>query len=515
MGQQPVVPIGAPTPTPFPIPINVTIPAGQTYAFYITSTNVAVSLNYTNGTAVGNVLSADANLQFKEGKGMEYPFTNGTNTLFQPRNWNGRIHYSVPVVSSYLWSTGATTPSISVSPLATTTYSVTATSSGTCTAAATVTVGAPSVNLGADTSYCNLGAVPLDAGAGNAAYLWSNGATTQTIIGIPGANTVQVTDSFGCTAGDTITIIQNAAPTVLLGADTLICGTSTLLLDAGNPGGSYSWSNSDTSQTSVIHGSGIYSVSVRDVNGCTGSDTITVSLGNPSINLGADTTLCNAAATILNAGGGWSSILWSNGSTNNFINVNATNTYSVTAVDSLGCPAGDTIQVTASGNPFAGFGISGNSTCTVASVVNGSQNGISFLWIWGDGNTSTGPNPAPHTYAQAFNGNIMLIVTNPCGVDTLELPFGCVGTADADLIDFHISPNPSHGLMQLSVNGLHADAMTASVLNLQGQRVFEREYVLDGNAYSGTLDLSHLAVGVYFLRLSTEDGQYTRRIVIE
>ncbi len=115
-----VVPLGSPTPTPVPVPINITIPAGQTYAFYVTSTNVAVSLNYTNGTTVGNVFASDANLQFKEGSGMEYPFCNG-GSPFTPRNWNGRIHYTVPVAATYAWSTGATTSTITVMPTATTT----------------------------------------------------------------------------------------------------------------------------------------------------------------------------------------------------------------------------------------------------------------------------------------------------------------------------------------------------------------------------------------------------------
>jgi hypothetical protein len=77
-------------PTPIPIPVNITIPAGQTYAFYLTSSNLAVSQNYTNGTAVGNVYASDANIQFKEGCGLEYPFA---STPFTPRIWNGRIHY--------------------------------------------------------------------------------------------------------------------------------------------------------------------------------------------------------------------------------------------------------------------------------------------------------------------------------------------------------------------------------------------------------------------------------------
>ncbi len=509
-----VVPIGSPTPTPFPIPINITIPGGSTYAFYVTSTNTAVSLNYTNGTTVGNVFSSDANLQFKEGKGMEYPFCNG-GSPFSPRNWNGRIHYTVPAVSSYLWSNGATTNSIIVAPSATTTYTVTATSGTSCTASSTVSVGAAAVNLGADTSYCLPGSVSLNAGSGNNAYLWSNGATTQTITGLPGLNWASVTDAYGCTDADSIFITANTPPSVQLGNDTVLCGTAQLPLDAGNPGSNYDWSTGDSTQVAVILGSGTYDVTVRDVNGCFDSDTIAVGLSNASINLGADTTLCNAASTILDVGNGWASILWSNGSTNNFINVNATNTYSVTATDSVGCTANDSILVTASSNPIASFAVTGNTSCTQATVVNSSAQGVSYLWNWGDGNTSTGQNPAPHTYAQPFTGNITLTVTNPCGTNTLLVPFGCVGTSTADLVDLRIAPNPSNGHLQWSVQGLNASEMALTVLNLQGQEVYASLVTLTGNAYAGNLDLSHLAKGVYLLRLVTDEGQHTRRIVIE
>jgi hypothetical protein len=49
--------------------VNVTIPAGQTYAFYV---HGSAGIEYTNGTAVGNIYSQDANIQFKEGYGGAY-----------------------------------------------------------------------------------------------------------------------------------------------------------------------------------------------------------------------------------------------------------------------------------------------------------------------------------------------------------------------------------------------------------------------------------------------------------
>jgi hypothetical protein len=83
-----VTSMGAEVATPIPITMSVTIPAGQTYGFYVTGTG-AMDVDYTDGTTEGTVYDSDANIQFKEGKGVEYPFGN----TYTPRIWNGIIFY--------------------------------------------------------------------------------------------------------------------------------------------------------------------------------------------------------------------------------------------------------------------------------------------------------------------------------------------------------------------------------------------------------------------------------------
>lgn len=75
--------------TLLPIPINVTIPAGQTYAFYVTN-DFGGGTSYTDGNTVGNVWASDANLRINEGVGKSYPF----GLTFNVRNFNGNIHYT-------------------------------------------------------------------------------------------------------------------------------------------------------------------------------------------------------------------------------------------------------------------------------------------------------------------------------------------------------------------------------------------------------------------------------------
>ena len=64
----------------------------------------------------------------------------------------------------------------------------------------------PNVNLGANVAVLNPPVV-LNGGAGNTSYSWNTGATTQTItVTQNGTYSVTVTNSFGCTASDTVTV---------------------------------------------------------------------------------------------------------------------------------------------------------------------------------------------------------------------------------------------------------------------------------------------------------------------
>jgi gliding motility-associated-like protein len=80
--------------TAIPATFSVVLCAGDVGAFYITSTGTG-SIDYTNGTGVGNVLAADANLQVLEGTGKDYPFA----ASFNPRNPNVTVYYNCLTMS--------------------------------------------------------------------------------------------------------------------------------------------------------------------------------------------------------------------------------------------------------------------------------------------------------------------------------------------------------------------------------------------------------------------------------
>ncbi|MFK7786322.1 MAG: hypothetical protein AB8B56_14475, partial [Crocinitomicaceae bacterium] len=198
--------------------------------------------------------------------------------------------------------------------------------------------------FGNDTTLCTGEILTLDATTPGATYLWQNGTTNPTYtVNTPGIYWVEVTELCG-TYIDSIEV--NYAPPVLvnLGADTTICSGSSFTLDATFPGATYSWQDGTTNPTYTVNGQGLFWVDVT-ANGCTGSDSINVAVqSTPSVNLGADTILCQGATLSLDATTAGVSYNWQDGSTNSSYLVNAAGTYWVEISDACGTNS-DTIVV--------------------------------------------------------------------------------------------------------------------------------------------------------------------------
>ncbi len=269
------------TATPVPVPVNVTIPAGQTYSFYVTSTNTSVSLNYTDGTTEGATWASDANITFRQGVGMEYPFANGGG-VFRPRVWNGIIHYTIPGASSYLWNTSATTQTISPVINASGQFIVQANVTGCPSLADTINIqmSTPPVNAGADQAICE-GDMVILSGTGAASYVW-NQSVTDGVAFSPVSTASYVvtgTDSIGCTKNDTVSVIVNQLPVVIANASSqTVCeGTNVTLTGSGAV--SYTWDNGVTDAVPFAPTTTVtYTVTGTDANGCIDTNQVTVNV---------------------------------------------------------------------------------------------------------------------------------------------------------------------------------------------------------------------------------------------
>lgn len=172
---------------------------------------------------------------------------------------------------------------------------------------------------------------------------------------------------------------------VYLGNDTILCDGDTLFLDASECFTQYSWSTGASGSNITITTPGQYWVTVHDGNDCEASDTINVEF-YPDIldqlNLGADTTLCFGEELLLEAGDGFESYLWQNGSNDSIYLVQNSGLYWVTVTSPCGS-ATDSIQVDIAPEIIINLG---NDTilCIGDSILLCPGNGFSeYLWNTG------------------------------------------------------------------------------------------------------------------------------------
>jgi hypothetical protein len=292
------------------------------------------------------------------------------------------------------------------------------------------------------------GTLSLDAGNPGATYLWNTAETTEVITAtVTGTYFVEVTNAQGCVKRDTINVTINPVPVVNLGNDTSMCG-GTLVLNAGNPGSTYLWSNAATTQTITVTSSGTYFVDVTNTQGCVKRDTINVTI-NPgvSVNLGHDTTLCNGSSLILDAQNPGATYLWNDNSTASILVVNTPGTYFVTVSYTTGCSGHDTIVVT-NGTPTVSLTLATNTVCANGSPVvlaggspaNGVYSGPGVSSGSFDPTVAgTGTVSITYSYTDANTGcsnsasDVMTVIAQPSVSLTLPVDSICVSSAPITL----------------------------------------------------------------------------------
>lgn len=169
-------------------------------------------------------------------------------------------------VISYLWSNGATTPSITVDSAGT--FQVSVANIG-CRAESdsfhVSLYGQSAVDFGGDSVLCELAMLLLDATQPHPAqYYWQDASTNTTyMVYEDGEYWVVITDHC-LGANDTINIGYLNDFTVNLGPDTTLCEGRTLTLSAEVPYCDYLWQDGSTQPTYLVRGPGSYSVEVSN-----------------------------------------------------------------------------------------------------------------------------------------------------------------------------------------------------------------------------------------------------------
>ncbi len=319
---------------------------------------------------------------------------------------------------SYLWNTGETTQSITVSPDDTTTYTVTVTNSNGCEAEDDVLVTVnplPTANAGSDTTIMQGDVVTLTA-SGGGTYLWSTGETTQSItVGPNVTTTYTVTVNVnGCQDSDDVEVTVVEEIIANAGEDQTICEGESVTLTASG-GTTYVWSTGETTQSITVNPIDTTTYTVTAIIGAfSDTDDVTVFVNSlPDANAGTDVTINEGESTVLTASGG-DSYEWSTGETTQSITVNPTvdTTYTV-FVSSNGCDNFDEVEVFV--NPAAQADAGEDQTiCQGSEVILTATGGDNYVW-------STGETTQSITVSPMSTSNYSVIVSNDFSSDTDEV----------------------------------------------------------------------------------------------
>lgn len=151
---------------------------------------------------------------------------------------------------------------------------------------------------------------------------------------------ISAIDPNGAVAQSTpvnVVVYPPYTPQILSSNGNGICPGSTMMLSAGT-GSAFLWSNGATSSSINVSSPGVFSVTVTNNNGCTGTSNpfTLVGYSSPVVQLiAAADTICRESTALLTANGG-SSWSWSNGLASQSIQASA-GTYTCTVTDTNGC----------------------------------------------------------------------------------------------------------------------------------------------------------------------------------
>ncbi|MBK8557233.1 MAG: HYR domain-containing protein [Lewinellaceae bacterium] len=342
------------------------------------------------------------------------------------------------------------------------TYTVTVTDALGCSASSTVTVtvySLPSITAANTGPVCQDASISLSstpsAGSGTyASFMWTGpdgyGASAEdpapfsTTLASAGTYQVKVTDSNGCTATATTTVVIHAKPVISVTTNSPVCLGATLNLESNTTSGtgpySYSWTGpasfvstqEDPVRTPVILTyAGIYRVTVTDNFGCTGTTTAPVSVTNfvgPTITATSNSPVCSGTNLTLNAtptGGTTPYVAYAWAGPNSFsstqqnpnpfqVYVNASGTYTVTVTDNKNCKASASVAVVVNGpavQPTSNSPVCPNTNI----LLQAGGVGVSYAWAGPNGYTSNQANPPGFTGNASTAGVYTVSVTDANG----------------------------------------------------------------------------------------------------
>ncbi|HEU4716482.1 MAG TPA: PKD domain-containing protein [Bacteroidia bacterium] len=399
-------------------------------------------------------------------------------------------------------------------------YTVTVTDANGCQSTDSVQVngsGTMSSSLSAQTDVlCNGGTngsatVNASGGSGTYSYNWlPSGGTSATANNLSaGTYTVTISDTGGCTNTVNVTITEPPVISLTTSGNVAICTGSNATLLASATGGagnfSYTWNPGAIVSNSVTvapNSTATYTVNAVDANGCSSSDSLTVTVNQPvTMSVSGSTLICAGQTTSVSASASNSGpYVWQPGNlSGSSVSVSpaVTTTYTVSVWDVCqNVFVTDSVTVAVE-NVMSQFVQTPSQGCgpllvgfTDQSFVN-SGTITGWSWNFGDGDTSSVQNPV-HTFSIPGTYTVTLSVTTSNGCSQ--------SAAGSQVVDVWPSPLAGFSVYNIPVTTLDptADFVDQSVGAVTWQWDFG-----DGN--TGTLqNPSHqypADTGSYFITL--------------
>ncbi len=354
------------------------------------TTTYGVTVSDLNGCTASDNIVVTVKAAVDVNPGGDQNICGGNSTTLMASATGGTTPYT------FAWSNGlGSGASKTVSPSATTSYTVTVTAANGCTDTGSLAINVnekPGANAGTDFTVCQGESVNLLAtasGTGPFTYSWDQGlgvGSFKTVSPTATTNyTVTIAGGNGCTQSDQVTVFIKENPVANAGSDITLCKNFNTLLSATATGGTapftYLWDNSlglGQSHTVMPLVTTMYSVTITSANGCVGTDTKLVTVQNcvedcsngldddgdgladcadldcgPMPNAGTDISICPGTQATLSVGvsGGNGNLTysWSHGLGTGAVKTvtpATTTTYSVTVTAQSGCTGVDQVKVT-------------------------------------------------------------------------------------------------------------------------------------------------------------------------
>jgi PKD repeat protein len=151
-------------------------------------------------------------------------------------------------------------------------------------------------------------------------------------------------------------------------------------------------------------------------------------------------------------------------------------------------------------------------------VTNQSVDATSYMWDFGDGNTSANEDDY-NIYDTSGNYTITLTATNNCGSRdssftisvTVPTP-GSIGEVDV-WNSVKLYPNPTSNVVNFSVGHKESGTLELNLTDVTGKTIWLESFVKSGFEVEGQVDLTELPKGVYFATFKLGNSELTKRII--